>query len=308
MADLTKDITYRGFTVNDEDIQTNYTGGNGVGTGIDGCVVDSWDLSDVDVVQFLEKRSLEDGMDAGEVFKGARRVRMMGTLYGTSRAGLYDNLADMRAAFDSGLAQADEPSDKGYQPLYFSEPTLNLAAGTGFPSGYIDKRILVIPRSFGYLIQRDAVGGDADDALAIPWQALLVARDPRIYGATAQDTLLESASNSGNLVNRGNHYAPLNFAMEVNNAAGSIAVTAGTSVFTITIPSSSGNRIIRVKGSDKIVTFEEAGVEVLNMGAIAFNTGLTWPQVAPGTSAYTVNYTTVTAQSGSHMWFWESYA
>lgn len=306
--DLTKDITYRSFTLNDENILDNIVVGASIGSGITGCVVDSVDYNDIDVVQFMEKRSLEDGMDVGDVFKGARRVRMAGTLYGLSRPALYDALDDFRAALDPVLAQADEPADKGYQPLYFSTPTLRVAE---FPTGYIDKRLLVLPRAVGYMIQRDSLGGDTEDPLAIPWQATFVARDPRIMGRDEQDYTFTAGAphtDAGTLVNRGNHYAVLNMLIEVTSAGGTISVQAGTSVFTITIPASTGNRIIRLKGADKIITVEENSVEVTDMDMIAFTGDNTWPQVQPGSTGYSVTFTGVTVVAGSHMWFWETYA
>jgi len=274
--------------------------------------MDSIDYNDVDVVQFMEKRSLEDGMDVGDVFRGARRIRMAGTLYGRTRALLFDGLIDLRAALDPVLAQQDEPADKGYQPLYFSVPTNRVDV---YPTGYIDLRILCMPRALGYMIQRDSLGGDEEDSLAIPWQATLIARDPRIMAEEAQEYAIDSApaTITGDLVNRGNHYAPLNMLIQVGTAAGSIAVQAGTSVFTITVGASSNVRLIRVKGSDKIVTFQEFdGVnyltEVTDMDAITFTGDNTWAQAQPGTLGYSITYTGVTAAVGSLMWFWEAYA
>jgi hypothetical protein len=388
MADLTKNIIYREFTLNDEDIASNVTPGNSIGTGISGCVVDSFDLNDVDVVQFMEKKSLEDGMDVGDVFKGSRRVRVAGTLYGTTRADLYDRLNDLRAALDPVLAQADEPADHGYQPLYFSVPTLRLAE---FPTGYIDQRVLAMPRGIGYLLQRDNQGGDEEDALAMPWQATFVCADPRIMGETAQDYSLPTNSivtgataaastdlitktthglvagdrvtfstltggtglstgvtyyvlasgltanafkvsltsggtainitvdyttvryvktltSTGSLVNRGNHYAVFNMLLNVGAPAGTVIVTAGTSIFTVTIPASTGDRIIRIKGSDKIITYEENGTEVTDQVLITFSGDNTWPQVQPGTHSYSVTFNGIDLQTGGHMWFWEAYA
>lgn len=390
MADLIKNIIYRDFRLNDEDISTNATQGNSVGSGISGSVLDSIDYNDVDVVQFMEKRSLEDGMDVGDVYKGARRIRVAGTLYGTTRADLYDRLDDLRAALDPVLAQADEPADKGYQPFYFSTPTLRLVE---FETGYIDKRLLAMPRALGYMLQRDTQGGDGMDSLAIPFQATLVCADPRIMGAEEQDydlpemievtgataaagtdlitktahglvagdrvsfTTLTAGTglnlttayyvlasgltanafkvsltsggaivditvnytvvsyvkstgltNVGSLVNRGNHYGVLNMLLVVGPQAGTISVQAGTSVFTITLPASTGERIIRLKGDDKIVTIEENSTEVTDQDVIAFTGDNTWPQVQPGTHSYSVTVARVWLKDSSHMWFWESYA
>lgn len=206
--DLNALIIYRGFTLNDPDVEPDP--GTGIGDGIEGCVIDSFDISDVDVIQFMEKRSLQDGMDAGDVYLGARRIRLAGTLYGKTRALLYDSLASLRAALSPTLAFLEEPLDKGYQPMYFSVPT-NRA--DDYPSGAIELRALALPRAFQAVLQRDQLGGHDGDALAIPWQATFVMRDPSIQGESPQDyaiadsTLVTgaTAAASTNLITKASH-------------------------------------------------------------------------------------------------------
>jgi hypothetical protein len=387
-VDLTREIIYRSFVLNDEDIADSTTGGGGAGTGIIGCVVDSADFSDVDVVQFLEKRSQRDGMDAGDVFLGTRRLRMAGTLYNVTRAALYDSLADLRAALSPVLAQREEPLDRGYRPLYFSVPTNRL---DDFPGGIIEMRLLALPRAFQALFDRDQLGGEDEDSLAIPWQATFVMRDPTLQGLDPQDyepttqtevtsatatastdligktshglvagdrvritTLgtggaglntttnyyvlasgltssafkvsltsggsainitsdstglkyVKSVTTSGNLTNRGTYLAPVNMLFVVGRASGSIAVTMGDSIFTITVPASTGERIIRVR-DDGVITFEEDDVEVPSMSAIAFSGDTTWPLIDPDTSAYSITVHGCILAEGSHFWFYERYA
>jgi hypothetical protein len=88
----------------------------------------------------------------------------------------------------------------------------------------------------------------------------------------------------------------------------SIAVTVGDSVFTITVPSSSGSRVIRVKADDKLLTFEEGGVEVPQMSRIAFVGDTTHPLIDPGTTAYSVTFTGCSPEAGGRIWFYEQYA
>jgi hypothetical protein len=304
--DLTQDIIYRSFTLNDSNLESNLTSGGATGSGISGCAVDSADFSDVDVVQFIEKRSQQDGMDAGDVFLGARRLRMAGTLYATTRALLYDQLAALRAALSPVLAQREEPLDRGYRPLYFSVPTND---ATNWPLGAIPQRVLALPRAFQAIFNRDQLGGDDGDALAIPWQATFMCKDPTIQGASPQDySLANAATNAGNLTNRGNYIAPLDMLIEVTSASGSISATIGDSVFTITVPSSTGNRIIRFKGEDKVLTVEEDSVEVTRMDLLSFSGSTTWPFIDPGTAAYSITKSGVTIVAGSHFWFYERYA
>lgn len=306
--DLTRDITYRGFLLNDSSVEENLTGGGYTGNGITGCVVDSVDTSDVDVVQFTEKRSQQDGMEAGVPFLGGRRIRMAGTLYGTTRAALYDALNDLKAAMSPVLAYREEFLDYGYRPLTFSVPTARTDAGE-YPSGVIDLRMLAMPRAFQATISRDALGGEDTDPLAIPWQATFVCKDPSIQGAEYVDYDLTTTSPvSGNFVNRGNYLAPLNMLIATGTAAGTIVFSGGGTVFTITVPAASAARVIRFKGEEKVLTVEEDNVEVTRMDLLAFSGDYTWPLIEPGTSAYVVTFNTVTHTTGSIMWFYERYA
>lgn len=384
--DLNADVIYRDYVLNDSDIEANLTSGGGQGTGIVGCSLDSADFSDVDVVQFLEKRSQQDGMDAGDVFLGMRRLRLAGTLYATTRALLYDSLNELRAALAPVLAQREEPLDRGYRPLYFSQPT-NRAAE--FPSGAIEMRVLAMPRAFQALFQRDQLGGEDDDALAIPWQATFVCKDPTLQGASPQDyeftaqtlvtgatgqntgdtitkvahglsngnrvrfvtltggsglstsityyvvnkttdtfnvsltsggsavainsdysnvTYVLSVTTAGDLENRGTYLAPINAIFEVGAASGTISATIGDSVFTITIPASTGTRIIRLNGEDKTLTLEEDGTEAPRYDLLSFSGDTTWPLIDPGTSAYSWTFHGGVLVTGSHFWFYERYA
>lgn len=177
--DTTRDIIYRDFYLNEAD--PVITGGGAAGSGIGPtCQVDSVDYSDVDVVQWSEKRSQADGNDVGEVFMGARRVRMSGTLYALTRGTLFDNLWTLRAALNPVLAQREEPADKGYRPLYFTVPTNRVDV---YPAGVIELQMKALPRAFQQLTRDDELGGGDDDSLAVPWQATFICADPGIYSA-----------------------------------------------------------------------------------------------------------------------------
>ena len=116
---------------------------------------------------------------------------------------------------------------------------------------------------------------------------------------------------SGNFLNRGTYNAPLNMLIAVGAGAGTITVVAGSSNFTITIPASTGTRLIRFK-REKVLTVEEGGVEAKRRSWLTFTGKTTWPLIPAGTSAYTVTVNGTTLDpgtvDGSHMWFWESYA
>jgi hypothetical protein len=305
-VDTTRDITYRDFLLNDSNIRDSIEAGAGLGKGIDGCIVDSWDLTDVDVIQFMERRALANGMDVGDVYEGARRLRMAGTLYGSTRALFYDRLDDFMAATNAVLAQREEPDDKGYRPMYYSRPTNRVE---DYPDGAIGLMIKALPRSRQVIMQRDNQGGDDGHGLAIPWQANFILRDPTVWGSDIQDIDLSGGGTvSGNFENRGNYISRLDMAIEVGAAAGSIVITAGGAVLTITVPASTGDRIIRYDGFEKTLHFEESSVETLRMDLLGLNSAGAHPIIPPGTSAYSVVFNTVVPQAGSHMWWYEAYA
>lgn len=116
---------------------------------------------------------------------------------------------------------------------------------------------------------------------------------------------------TGNFLNRGTYNAPLNMLFAVGAQAGTITVATAGSNFTIAIPASTGQRIIRFK-RDKIITSEESGVETLRRSWLTFQQATTWPLIPVGTSAYTVTINGCVldpgSTDGSHMWFWEAYA
>ena len=304
-VDTTQPIISRGYTFNDPTLKFD-TDLGGQGTGAQGSIVDSFDISDVDIVQFVEKRALEDGMDASDVQQGARRVKMTGTLYGRTRALFYDEVDSFMAATSAVLAQRDEPANKGYVPLYWAKPTNR--AEYEDDSFVIEQFVYAMPRVRHTMIERDSQGGPQNKGLAATWAATWLMKDPAIYGVTPIDVDLSNGNASGTFTNRGNYISRLNFLITVGAAAGSIVIAAGDATFTITVPASSGNRIIRYNGKEKFLTFEENSVELIRMDLLGLDSEGAHPTIPPGDSVYTVTFTTVTPAAGSHMWFYETYA
>jgi hypothetical protein len=309
--DLTRDVIYRTFYLNDPGVVEDLTAGQ----PIQGCVLDGFDLSDVDAHQFSEKRSQMDGMDAGDVWLGSRRIRLSGTLYGATRANLYDRLWALRAIMSPVLAQREEPQDKGYRPLYFTTPTDD----SDYGSGLIELMVMAMPRAFSASIMRDTLGGEDADALAIPWQATMVCKDPSIMSADPVDTTTDGAGPvTGTVNNRGTYICPVNALWLVGTAGGTIAATIGDGTFIITLAASSNDRILRFKGEDKVFTLEEVSTadpdvtivaEVPRRDLIIFNSTTEWPSIDSGPGQpYSFTYTGLTVKSGSHWWFYERYA
>ena len=302
--DTTRNHLYRAFLLNDENIRANLTPGG----AITGSVVDSFDISDVDVIHYMEKRSLMDGLDASDVWYGARRIRVAGTLYGASRAALFDLADEFMAATNAVLAQRESPADMGFRPYFFSKPTLRAEYADAPDSGVIDLVAYALPRGRQVLWQRDQQGGRDFDPLAIPWSASFLMKDPVIYSADAKVIDLSGGSVSGNFANRGNYITVINMLVQVGSAAGSIALNAGGANIVITVPASSGTRIIRYKGIDKMLTVEENSIELPRFDLLSLGTQQSHPVIPAGSSAYTITFTGVTPQAGSQAWYYEAYS
>ncbi len=229
--DTTRAILYRDFLLNDPDIRANIDPGTGIGKGISGCVIDSWDFSDVDVVQHTQKRALSDGVDAGDVFLGQRRLRVSGTLYGKTRALLFDSYLDLRRILNPRLAQRESPADKGYLPLYFGIPTNRQA---DYPLGAIDLRVLVMPRTSQVVWQRNQQGGDDGDSLAIPWNATFVMKDPTIMSETPQDYDLYGDAHTGTAAASSNAITSTDHGLSNGEVIRFLKLAGGTGLSTTT--------------------------------------------------------------------------
>lgn len=226
--DTTRDIIFRNFKLNDSTVASAVNSTDGLGKGIAGCVIDDFDPDDQDVVQFSEKRSEADGMDVGTPFLGGRRIRLQGTAYGVTRALCYDLVRSLRATLDPVLSSRESPADKGYLPMYFVEPTNDIA---NFPTAVVAMRALVMPKSFHAPINRDQHGGADGDAMALTWSAVLNMRDPKFEGETPRDVAFAdtvvvtgaTATASTDLINKTSH-----------------ALTSGTALYFTILTSGTG--------------------------------------------------------------------
>lgn len=303
--DLTRPVTYRGFALN--------SATEAAGNPATGCAIDSVDYSDVDAVGYEEKRSMADGYDASDVFLGKRRVVLAGTLYGADRADLHDRLQNLRFAISPTSAYAESPGDFGYLPLNFDVPTKDL---TNWPTGFISQMIRVRPaRILQWSLNRDQVGG-ADMGNSLRWQALLDARDPRIYAFAEKDytawvgrTGTETPAPS--FFNRGDYPGPLNILLQAPAGAAASVLTlniAGTTMLLSMPTHASQVQVLRYDGTDKVVRLTIGAVTSLRMDLLSFPAGKTHPLITPGSNPFTYSRSGAAIGAGSHMWFWESWA
>lgn len=150
MCDLNNAFSFRGFALNTTSMVA-YTDG----ARISGCQIATIDHSEVEIRQFTEPLALQNGIDVGGVWLGARHVRMTGTIYGVDRAAAFASVASLTALM------LPEPGTFGYYAFALTEGTL-----------------YVRPHGLRVVWDRNMFGGAASMPLAIPWSVSMYAKNP----------------------------------------------------------------------------------------------------------------------------------
>jgi hypothetical protein len=129
-----------------------------------------------------------------------------------------------------------------------------------------------------------------------------------ITGDYSNLAYIKSLTVSGTWDNRGTYLGKFNGLFAVGPSAGTISATVGDSSFTITLPVTSGNRIVRVK-ADNTVTVEEADAEPPAFDVLTFDGDTTWPLIDPGETPYSFTFHGMQGlRAGGRVWFDEQYA
>lgn len=182
--DLSASIDFDGFSAN------TVTRGAG-GVPMSGYLVDEVDTSDVEIAAYAEKLALTDGIAASDVYLGRRRIRMIVSVFGSTKGDFWDKQQDLLSAFSPTLSFAADSANLGFRPLNFFQPTANISTWpvSTYPNG-IPLRYYVRPAALpSYTIRRDDLGGVAGGGLSLRYSIQLTARDPR------KVTQAESSSN-----------------------------------------------------------------------------------------------------------------
>jgi hypothetical protein len=306
-------ITYNGVELN-----TILDTENGVRRG---CVVEEFDYGRSQGLGYTEKRSQDDGLDASDVFMGARYIALAGTVFGNTPGDLFDRLQTIRTALTPTIAYDVGQPDYGYIPLQFSMPTEDTAFPTGFPDVFV-KPLEFRARPVGqpqFSIRRDMgafAGGGMDGGNAgekggaVSWRATLECKDPRMYVRPDVWIPFTTAKTGQPVVNRGDYPAPLDILLGINSSAanGRFEVDIGGSNMVIDLPSLT-NAVVRYSGQLKVLTVETGGIETLRMDLLKFNNNTTHPKVQPGSGVYNIRFFfTSSVAAGTRLMYSESFA
>ena len=306
-------------------VQLNTVSNTGLPGGVrEGCLLEEFDYGRSQGMGYTEKRSQDDGLDASDVYMGARYISLTGVVYGSTPGDLFDRLQQVRTALTPTIAYDISQPDYGYIPLTFSLPTKDAAfESLAYPGTYV-KELEFRARPVGqpqFSIRRDSggfAGGGMDGGNAgekggaVMWRASLECKDPRMYVRPDVWVPFTTAQTGQPIINRGDYPAPLDILLGVTSsgATGRIEIDVGGGTIIIALPSLT-NAVVRYSGELKVLTVQTSGsiIDTLRMDLLTFATK-DHPKVQPRDGeVYNIRlYNSVVLAAGTRLMYSESFA
>jgi hypothetical protein len=239
-----------------------------------GYLVDQFDPSVVDVVAFLDKRALQDGVDASDIFLGGRRLGLVVSVFGSTKGDFWDKAQALLAAFSPTLNYGADTAALGFRALTFFQPTADIvswptsAYPNGIPLQYF-ARPLAPPT---YSMVRDEDGGTSARGLSKQFRLALLAKDPRKYAQTATEHTITTASTTATNLGDYPTFPTITIVTTTNTGVMSFSI-AGTA-FSATLDATSTTYTLNCAEG----TFEKGSTLAMDL----LTTGLVFPDLAPG--------------------------
>lgn len=212
-------ISYNGWTAS----LTRQSGGR----PSSGYVVDSVEPSGVGAVGYIDKRAIQDGLDANDIYLSGRDFAAVVTAYGSTWGDFWDKTQDLLAAFSPTLAYAADTANAGFLAFDFIQPTADTTTWptATYPYGIPMRYYLRPVRPPSYTLKRDEMGGDESQGLSRSFNLSLIAKDPRKYAQTAQSLGITTSTQTGTY--RGDYATKPIITFSIS--------ATGSSVFTLTV-------------------------------------------------------------------------
>jgi hypothetical protein len=290
--------------------------GNGLRRG---CLIEEFDYGRAQGVGYTEKRAQDDGLDAADVYLGARYINLTGTIYGETMADLFDILQVVRAALTPTVAYMNDVPDRGYIPLEFSLPTNDTAFAP-----QMTKPLEFRARPVGqpqFTVRRDtgafALGSQQEKGGALMWRATLECKDPRMYVRPDKWYPFTGPVTGAPINNRGDYPAPVDILLAIGATTAAntkLEIDIGGSNMTILLPSLNSGSVVRYSSELKVLTLQTPSdlTDVLRRDLLQFRNDTTHPLVPPRDGeVYNVRrYGTIlpTLAAGTRLMFSEAFA
>lgn len=303
--DLTRAVTYRGLSLNSVSFDA-------VTRDMAGIEITTVEYGSVQGHGYDEKRAMEDGFDASDVFLGKRLFSLAGNVYGRTRAEAFHKHMQLTDLLTPTDAYESWGHQHGFAPFDFYQPTLSTA---DFPSGLIHLMIPLRPMATpSARYESDRSGGQDNQALAIPWTAQLYARVPYLLNYDYTTRVLTGGSFETSMKNRGNRPATLEVRLVVparfnGMESGFISIRIGGDQFRIWIESWGSPQTIMYDTHAKVLSVTRSGGTTLRMDLLRLIKGSWHPKVKAGTQSVGFHRaSSKSLSSGSYMRFRDTFA
>lgn len=173
--DLSAPISYNGWTA------TGATGAS-AGAPLSGYVVEQLTPGPIDATGYLDQRALGDGIDAFDVFLGARQFTLVAAVYGSTKGDGWDKLDAMLEAFNPTIAYNADTAQRGFLPLKFYRPTADTSTwpSAAYPYGIPLRANVRALAPLRYQVVRNKSTGVSAKGIAFEVAGTLLARNPRL--------------------------------------------------------------------------------------------------------------------------------
>lgn len=270
--DLSKLIIYNGVS----NSVTQAAGGSPT-TGVS---FDHVDFSNVDIDGYLEKRALQDGLDASDLYLGARRVSIQGAVFGSTVGDGFDRLQAVLAGFSPTLAYTADTANLGFLAMTYYQPTANIATWpvSAYPNGIPLQMYLRPSAPPSYAIDNGSLSSNTGKGIAFKFSVQLVARDPRKYVQTAVSSTITTSTKTASY--RGDYptFPIVTITLTASGTNGH-SITLGGFHVDLNLSSASG-KTLTVDFSKRTVV-DQSGV---NHGSYVLSTTTGWGKVQSGTT------------------------
>ena len=192
MFDLASPIICNAFTFSQGPLTTR---------PMSGVVIERIEPTDIETAFYMDKRALDEGVDAGDIYLAQRAFIIHASIYGTSEGAAWDRYDDLVTAFAPRLMYNADSANLGFLAFQFIRPSID----TAFPSGISMQAYLRSTRPPIIQVSRRKQGGYTGSGTQIPVIIPMVARDPRFYLQTAQTVTISAGDTTYAAPHRGTY-------------------------------------------------------------------------------------------------------
>jgi len=176
-----------------------------------GVVIERIEPTDIETAFYMDKRALDEGVDAGDIYLAQRAFIINASVYGTSEGQAWDRYDDLVTAFAPRLMYNADSANLGFLAFQFTRPSIS----SDFPSGISMQAYLRSTRPPIVQVSRRKQGGYTGSGTQIPVIIPMVARDPRFYNQTVTTVSISPTTSTQTTTNRGTYptWATLSFTL-----------------------------------------------------------------------------------------------